>query len=164
MKFKRIGIACAAVLVAFGISGSVASQEKAADSGHGIVRPADLVWTPIIKGCDMATVSGDPSVEGAPFIIRLKCTAGTKIPAHWHPTDENVTALQGTFQVGMGDKFDASKLESMSPGSFASVPKEMRHFALSKTFSIVQVHAIGPFKVNWVNPAEVVPPAAKPKG
>src|SRR5262249_526383 len=123
-----------------------------------------LKWTPIMKGCDMATVSGDPNGEGTPFVIRLKCAAGTVIPAHWHPTDENVTALSGIFQVGMGEKYDATKLSSMAPASFATVQKEMRHFAFSKTLTIVQVHAIGPFKVNWVNPADVQPPDAKPAG
>jgi hypothetical protein len=44
----------------------------------------------------------------------------------------------------------------------------MRHFAMSKGETIVQVHATGPFKVNWVNASEVPPPdppaaAAKPK-
>ena len=163
MKFARSGFVFVGFAAAAAIACAAYSQEKNANlAGHGILRSADLKWTPIIKGCDLASVKGDSSVEGVPFILRLRCAAGTKIPAHWHPTDENVTVLQGTFQVGMGDKFDATKLETMSPGSFASMPKEMRHFALSKTASIVQVNAIGPFKVNWVNPSEVVPPDAKP--
>ena len=115
-----------------------------------------------MKGCELAPVNGDPAAEGTEFVLRLKCAAGTKIPVHLHPTDENVTVLQGTFQVGMGEKFEASKLESMTPGNFASVPKQMRHFALSKTATIVQVNGIGPFKVNWVNPSEVIPPDTKP--
>jgi len=40
--------------------------------------------------------------------------------------------------------------------------KAFRHFAFAKTLAIVQVHATGPFKVNWVNPAEVEEPVAKP--
>jgi quercetin dioxygenase-like cupin family protein len=163
MNFTRSGMVCAALATVVAIGGAVYSQEKGAAGGsHGIVGPADLKWTPIIKGCDIATVNGDPSAEGTPFVLRLKCKAGTKIPAHWHPTDENVTVLQGAFQVGMGDKFDRTKLETMNPGTFVSMPKEMRHFALSKTATIVQVHAIGPFKVNWVNPSEVIPPDTEP--
>ena len=162
MKSNRLELVC--VLVAASLVAACPSyaQEKGATAGHAIVHPADLKWTPIMKGCEMAAVSGDPSAEGAPFTVRLRCAAGTIIPAHWHPTDENVTVLEGTFQVGMGDKYDAAKLETMSLGNFVSVPKEMRHFALSKTATIVQVSAIGPFKVNWVNPAEVVPPDANP--
>jgi quercetin dioxygenase-like cupin family protein len=163
MNFTCSWIVSAALIVTVVIGGAAYSQEKdAAGADHGVVRSADLKWTPIIKGCDLAAVNGDSSVEGAPFVLRLRCTAGTKIPAHWHPTDENVTVLQGTFQVGMGEKFDATRLQTMSPGNFVSMPKEMRHFALSKTATIVQVNAIGPFKVNWVDPSEVIPPEAKP--
>jgi hypothetical protein len=79
-----------------------------------------------------------------------------------------VTVLKGTFLVGMGESFEESKLQTMNVGNFVTVPKEMRHFALSKGETIVQVHALGPFKVNWVNPSDVQPPdtppaAAKPK-
>src|SRR6266702_2599437 len=161
-KYPAVFVAIAAVaMVAF-------SQEKKDNAeAHKIVRFGDLKWTPIIKGCDLAPVAGDMNAEAAPFVLRIRCADGSKIPAHWHPTDENVTVLKGTFLVGMGESFDESKLQTMNVGSFLMVPKEMRHFAMSKGETIVQVHAMGPFKVNWVNPSEVDPPdapaAAKPK-
>src|SRR6266478_5159795 len=127
----------------------------------------DLKWTPIIKGCDLAPVSGDSNAEGAPFVLRIRCADGIKLPAHWHPTDEHLTVLKGTFLVGMGESFDEAKLQTMNVGNFITMPKEMRHFGLCKGETIVQVHGAGPFKVNWVNPSEVpppdAPPAAKPK-
>jgi hypothetical protein len=101
--------------------------------------------------------------------VRLRGVDGAKIPVHWHPTDENVTVLKGTFLLGMGETFDETKLMTMNVENFVSMPKEMRHFAASKGESIVRVHGVGPFKVNWVNPADVIPPdapavaAAKPK-
>ena len=163
MHITRSRILYVVMAAVIAVAGVTYGQEKTAAGGnHGILRSADLKWTPIIKDCDLATVNGDSTVEGAPFVLRLRCAAGSKIPAHWHPTDENVTVLQGTFQVGMGEKFDATKLETMSPGNFVSMPKEMRHFALSKTATVVQVNAIGPFKVNWVDPSEVIPLDAKP--
>ena len=139
---------------------ALAQEKKEAPGGHGIVHSAELKWTPIIKGCELAPVAGDMNADGTAFVLRLRCAAGTKIPAHWHPSDENVTVLKGTFQVGMGDKFDAAGLQTMNLGDFGSIPKEMRHFAFSKTASVVQVNGMGPFKVNWVNPADVVPPTA----
>ena len=93
-----------------------------------------------------------------PFVIRLRCTDGAKIPAHWHPTDEYVTVLKGTLLVGAGDNFDEAKLQTMNVGNFIALPKEMRHFAMGKGETIVQVHGAGPFKINWVNPAEVQQP------
>ena len=134
-------------------------QQESADA-HKIVHFGDLKWTPIIKGCDLAPVSGDPSAEGAPFVLRIRCADGTRVPAHWHPTDENVTVLKGTLLVGMGETFDESKLQTMNVGNFVLLPKEMRHFALCKGEMIVQLHGTGPFKNNWVNPSEVQPPDA----
>jgi quercetin dioxygenase-like cupin family protein len=144
----------------FGLAG--AAQDKTeAPSKHGIVRSEDLQWTPIIAGWELAVVSGDIDKEGEPFVIRLRGKDGAKVPAHWHPTDESVTVLRGTFLVGMGDGYDEAKLQAMAAGSFATVPKEMRHFAKAKGETSVQVHGVGPFKVNWVNPADVVPPPKK---
>ena len=162
IRFKpALGVGMAALALAAAVA--LAQEKKDTGGGHGIVHSADLKWSPIIKGCDLASVSGDMNAEGAPFILRLRCAAGTRIPAHWHPTDENVTVLKGVFQVGMGEKFDAAGLQTMNAGDAGAIPKEMRHFALSKTASVVQVHGTGPFKVNWVNPSDVVPPAAPKK-
>src|ERR1700726_4990828 len=167
-KSYLIGICALLPALAFtGATGGYSQEKKVAGEAHKIVHFGDLKWTPIIKGCDVASVDGDMNAEGTPFVLRLRCADGSKIPAHWHPTDENVTALKGTFLFGMGDSFDERKLQTMNVGNFVSMPKEMRHYAMSKGETIVQVHGAGPFKVNWVNPSEVQPPdaapAAKPK-
>jgi anti-sigma factor ChrR (cupin superfamily) len=168
MKKNLPGRVCAAVIVLAVVAAGVHGQDKKESTeSHKIVHFGDLKWTPIMKGCDLAPVSGDPGAEGAPFVLRIRCGDGIKVPAHWHPTDENLTVLKGTFLVAMGETFDEGKLQTMNVGNFVLMPKEMRHFALCKGETIVQVHGTGPFKVNWVNPSEVPPPdvpaAAKPK-
>ena len=170
MKKNRIGFVCAGIIGLSLVATGVYSQEKKEGAeAHKIVHFGDLKWTPIMKGCDLAGVSGDSNAEGAPFVLRIRCADGTKVPAHWHPTDENLTVLKGTFLVGMGETFEEAKLQTMNVGNFLTMPKEMRHFAICKGETIVQVHGMGPFKVNWVNPSEVQPPdapaaaAAKPK-
>jgi len=168
MKKIRIGSLCVALIGAAALAAAVYGQEKKEGAeAHKIMHFGDLKWTPIMKGCDIAPVSGDPSAEGALFVLRIRCADGTKVPAHWHPADENVTVLKGTFLLGMGETFDESKLQTMNVGNFVLMPKEMRHFALCKGEMIVQIHGTGPFKNNWVNPSEVQPPdasaAAKPK-
>ena len=164
MNKNRAAIAWAVVAALAAMAAGANSQEKKeGDAAHKIVHYGDLKWTPIMKGCDLAPVSGDSSVEGASFVLRIRCVDGAKIPAHWHPTDENVTVLKGTFLVGMGETFDETKLQTMNVGNFLTMPKEMRHFGGCKGETIVQVHGMGPFKVNWVNPAEVIPPD-KPAG
>jgi quercetin dioxygenase-like cupin family protein len=154
-------LAFAAAAMVFGPRMYSQEKKEPADA-HKIVHFGDLKWTPIFKGCDLASVAGDPNAEGTPFVVRLRCADGAKIPAHWHPTDENVTVLKGTFLVGMGDSFDEAKLQTMNVGNFATMPKEMRHYGMAKGETIVQVHGTGPFKVNWVNPSDVQPPDAAP--
>lgn len=161
MKRKLVGSICIALLGVVVVATGVRSQDKkeSADA-HKIVHFGDLKWTPIIKGCEIAVVNGNPDGEGQPFVVRFHCIDGAKTPPHWHPTDENLTVLKGAFLVGMGEKFDESQLQSMNTGNFLLLPKEMRHFAMAKGDMILQVHGIGPFKVNWVNPSEVPPPDA----
>jgi quercetin dioxygenase-like cupin family protein len=146
-------------LVAFTVP-TMSQEKEAADSAHKIVHSSDLKWTPIIKGCEIALVEGNLDAEGQPFVARFHCSDGAKTPPHWHPTDENITVLRGVFLVGMGESFDESKLRAMNVGNFMLMPKEMRHFGMSKGDMILQIHGIGPFKVNWVNPSEVQPPDA----
>ncbi len=72
---------------------------------------------------------------------------------------ENVTVLNGTL---LGETFDKAKLQAMNVGNFVSVRKEMRHFAMSKGETIVQVHGAAPFRAKLVNLSEVQPPDAAP--
>jgi quercetin dioxygenase-like cupin family protein len=69
-------------------------------------------------------VQSDFNAGGAPFVLRFQCEDGAKVPAHWHPTDENMTVLKGTFLIAMGDTFDESKLKPMNTGNFAFILKE----------------------------------------
>ena len=168
MRKIRMRTVCVALIGIAAVATAAYSQEKKEGAeAHKIVHFGDLKWTPIMKGCDLAPVSGDSNAEGAPFVLRIRCADGIKLPAHWHPTDEHLTVLKGTFLVGMGESFDEAKLQTMNVGNFLTMPKEMRHFGLCKGETIVQVHGAGPFKVNWVNPSEVQPPdapaTAKPK-
>ena len=50
-------------------------------------------------------MEGDPAMEG-PFTLRLQLPDGFSVPPHWHPAVEHVTVISGTFNLGMGEKFD----------------------------------------------------------
>ena len=118
----------------------------------------ELKWGPappaLPPGAELAVVSGDPSKAGGAFTIRAKFPDGYKVPPHWHPTDENVTVIQGTINIGMGDKFDESAAKQLPVGSFALMPRKMSHFAFASGETIVQIHGTGPFELNYVNPAD----------
>jgi len=144
-------------------SGSKPAHKAAPAMAGGIVRTADLKWMDgPFKGTQFAVVSGDPSKAGQVFTVRLKAPAGTKIPPHYHPTDEFVTAMKGSFDVGMGDDFDESKMQAMNEGDVAAMPKHMHHYAMCKSACEVQVHAMGPFQILYVHAEDNPNPPAKP--
>jgi hypothetical protein len=98
------------------------------------------------------TVSGDPTKSGALYVLRLHREAGYIIMPHTHPEDENIVVVQGSWALGMGDRYNQQALEPMEVGAYGLAPKKMAHFGLSKTETIIQVHGIGPFTTHWVVP------------
>lgn len=137
------------------------AQEHAMDSAktkrsHVLLMPSQLVWGPgpagLPGGAKLAVVSGDPSKEGL-FTIRLWFPANYVIPAHWHPTDEHVTVLKGMIAMGMGDKLDNRKFKSIPAGGYALLPAKMSHFAMAQEESVIQLVAMGPFAITYVNAA-----------
>lgn len=133
-----------------------AAQDKPSPS-HVLLDAPQMKWGPappfLNKGAQFTVLSGDPGKAG-PFVVRIKMPAGFKIAPHWHPTDEHVTVVSGTFSLGMGDAFDAKATQPLAPGGYALLPAEMRHFAWTKNGATIQVHGTGPFVVNYVNPAD----------
>jgi ketosteroid isomerase-like protein len=126
-------------------------------SKHVMMAPAELKWSDpppsLPPGAKMAVVMGDPS-QAEPFVIRAQVPAGYKVPPHWHPGVENLTVLSGTVALGMGEQFDEKSMTSIGVGGYASLPAEMRHYFIAKSAATFQVHGMGPFVVNYVNPAD----------
>lgn len=118
--------------------------------------PAPAVFPP---GAQMAVLQGDPGATSE-FTVRLRLPDGYRIPPHTHPTDENVTVISGTFQVGMGSTFKTDSMIALAPGGFVTAPAQHAHFARAQGPTIVQVHALGPFALTYVNPSDL-PVAAR---
>jgi hypothetical protein len=104
-------------------------------------------------GSELAVLYGDPSGNG-PYAVRVRMPADYKVAPHTHPTAENVTVLSGTLNVGTGGTFDAAKSEAMGPGAFARMDKGVQHYAWSTGPTIIQINGMGPFEINYVNPAD----------
>ncbi len=151
---RRIVLCCAVLMLAFAAS---SSGQEATASKHVIAKPADLRWgdpPPLFeKGASFTVISGNPA-EAGPYVVRMKMPAGYKVAPHWHPTDENVTVISGTFAIGMGEKFDKATMTELPAGGYVLLPAEMRHYAMAKTAAIIQVHGVGPFKLTYVNPSD----------
>jgi uncharacterized RmlC-like cupin family protein len=122
-----------------------------------LLSPDDVKWmdgpASLPPGTKAAVIYGDMSKAG-PFTLRAKLPANYKVPPHFHPDTETVTVLSGTFYVSMGDSFDASKTKAMPAGSFVALPGKSPHFVHTKEETVIQVSAVGPWSLTYVNPAD----------
>src|SRR6185436_357991 len=109
ISMKALFVA-SAVVVAFAV---VVNAAEPPPSPSMDVKPikqmSDVKWGPgpdaLPPGAQLAVMAGDPAAKG--FVsLRAKMPAGYKVPPHWHPTDEHVTVLEGTFLLGQGDTVD----------------------------------------------------------
>lgn len=147
-----IGIASGITLIAAEDGG------HAAQAGHAnLYPPAEIQWKDgppsLPTGAKFAVLEGDPSKDGM-FVMRIKLPAGFHIPAHTHPKPERVTVIQGTFKLAMGEKLKPADAHVLPVGSYGVWPAGMIHAAWSEGESIVQVHGMGPWAINYVNPAD----------
>jgi quercetin dioxygenase-like cupin family protein len=115
----------------------------------------DIEWKPFAALPDpvrLAVLVGQPSDAG-PFVIRVKVPGGVKLMPHIHPEDRVYTVISGVFYIGLGDHFDADKLQAYPPGSVVILPGDTMHFHWAKSGEYVaQVSAIGPLGLDYVNP------------
>ena len=125
---------------------------SSSQSPYIALAPEAVKWIQAGKGTEFAVLSGSPDAEGSPFVLRLRFADKVQIPPHWHPVDEHITVIAGTFYMGMGEKYSESAAKEMPTGTYGFMPKEMRHFGWAKGTTIIQIHGIGPFKTNWVDP------------
>ena len=133
-------------------------QEPAAAAESPLVSSfKDVKWgaaPPFLPhGAMMAVMAGDPAGTG-PVSVRLKLPAGYRIAAHWHPTDEQVTVLSGSLTIGMGDKLNERKGQTLHAGGFGITPAHMNHYAWTKTGTVIQLNLMGPVALTYVNPAD----------
>jgi quercetin dioxygenase-like cupin family protein len=127
----------------------------------GVVQaPKDAKWGPappmLPAGAEIAIVSGDPG-KSAPYTVRLKFPAHYAIPAHSHPTDENVAVVSGALTLGMGDKLDkqAKGNATLAPGAYALAPSGMNHYAFTGAQeTTILLYGIGPVEFKYVNPQD----------
>jgi hypothetical protein len=147
MAMRMIALACTAALAL----GSAQSARSAEESGTHHVVPLK-VRSGLATDKRFETVSGDPTISGAPFVVRIHAEAGYVIMPHTHLVDENIVVLKGSWALGMGEHFRREALEPMEVGDYGFAPRNMVHFAFSKTATIIQVHGVGPFATTWLVP------------
>ena len=118
------------------------------------ILPDDIDWKtfpafpPSVR---LAVVVGEPSKPG-PYTIRVKAPNGAKLMPHKHAEDRVYTVISGVFYIGLGDEFDASKLQAYPPGAVIVLPGNTHHFHWAKSGEYVtQITAIGPLGLEYLN-------------
>lgn len=146
-------------LLAMGLGAVLAAVPAAAQQADGMagnafvpVANASLAWSPITPpgfdpGMEIAVVRGDPSVAGAPYVVRLRFPDGYRFPPHFHPVAENVTVLEGTFLLAMGEAADESLVKTYGPGDYLFIEAEHPHFGGATGRTAIQLHGPGPFGI-----------------
>jgi uncharacterized protein DUF4437 len=143
------------------VTQSVSNENKVAakfvTDEMGIFPPAKVQWkdgpASLAAGAKVAVLEGDPAKEGF-FTMRLWLPDGFKIAPHWHPKVEHVTVISGTFNLGMGERFDQSATREMPAETFGFWAAGMRHFAWAKGETVIQLHGTGPWMITYVNPLD----------
>ena len=82
----------------------------------------------------------------------MKVPRDVKLMPHRHTEDRIYTVISGVFYIGLGDEFDADKLEAYPTGAVIVLPGNTSHFHWAKSGEyIAQVTAIGPLGFEYVN-------------
>lgn len=150
----------ASVITAAAIFGSTAlAVVQAQGHSHVIQAVTEAKWGPappmLPPGAQIAVLSGDPG-KSVPYAVRLRFPANYVIPAHSHPTDENVVVVSGAVSFGIGNAVDkgAATNKTLPPGGYALQPAGMNHFAYTTQESTIVLFGVGPVEFNYVNPAD----------
>ena len=118
------------------------------------ILPDDVDWKPFASfppSVRLAVVVGQPSEPG-PYTIRVKAPHGAKLMPHRHPEDRVYTVISGVFYIGLGERFDADRLQAYPPGSVIVLPGNTAHFHWAKSGEyITQITALGPLGLEYLD-------------
>jgi hypothetical protein len=148
------------VVIAGALVCGASAVVNAQPDSHVIASVNDAQWGPappvLPAGAEIAVLAGNP-MKAAPFTIRLKFPPNYAIPAHSHPTDENVVVVSGALTFGMGDRLDRESTanKALNPGGFALMPAGMNHYAFTRDQeTTIILYGQGPVEFKYVNPAD----------
>jgi quercetin dioxygenase-like cupin family protein len=154
---KTLFISAFAVLLAVAFGLARLSAEETQSTDMRLYPATSIEWkqgpAAIPAGAKMAVLEGDPSKEGA-FVIRFQFPDGYHVPPHTHPKTERVTVISGTLELATGEALDRASAKKLTTGSFGYWPAGMKHAAWAEGETVIQLHGIGPWQINYVNPAD----------
>ena len=152
-----IGSALATLLAVVFIHAQLSAEEMQSTVDMQLYSPTAIEWkaapAALPAGAKMSVLEGDPTKEG-PFVVRFQFPDGYHVPPHTHPKTERVTVISGILHLSTGETLDRSSAKKLPAGSFGYWPAGMKHTAWSEGETVIQLHGIGPWQINYVNPAD----------
>lgn len=133
-----------------------AEDRPSAPTSAPVIVKSDEVNYPASQGgpgLQIATVHGDTK-KAELFTLRIKWPTCYIAPPHWHPYDQEITVLSGTFIIGFGDKIDKSQAKILMPGDYVSIPANTPYYDWATSETVLQLSAVGPQKTTLLNPEE----------
>lgn len=159
MKTRRT-LTISTIIALAVVSGLAVAQTPADDTKHTehhLYSPAEISWKEgppsLPPGAKFTLLEGDPTKDGF-FVMRLRLPDGYHIPPHTHPKTERVTVISGTLKIAMGEQLERSKANTLPAGAFGFWPAGMKHAGWAEGETILQVHGVGPWVINYLNPAD----------
>jgi quercetin dioxygenase-like cupin family protein len=145
-------------VLAVGVCVALAAAAAGAQTGAvQSIAPDQIQWSQhpaLPAGAMRAVVYGTPTKPGT-YVTRLRAPNGLKIMPHTHPDDRIYTVLSGTLYLGVGDKWDDSKLVAYPQGTVLFLPALLSHFQYSKSGEyLIQINGVGPTDLTFINPAD----------
>ena len=132
-------------------------QHQPDEETFHVIRSEDVMWKsfPAFPAlARLAVLVGDPAKAG-PYVIRVRLPGNVKMMPHRHPEDRVYTVISGVFYIGLGEKFDETKLMAFAPGSVIVLPGNQSHFHWAKSGDyITQVSALGPLGLEYIDPVD----------
>jgi len=151
---KTVSVMTAVAILSGGALGVMRAQGQ-----HVIQAEKEAQWGPapplLPPGAQIAVLAGDPG-KPAPYTVRLKFPANYAIPAHSHPTDENVVVTSGAVTFGMGDelKKGAATNKTIGAGGYFLATANMNHFAYTTAESTIVLYGVGPVEFKYVKASD----------
>lgn len=120
-----------------------------------VVLPKNIKWEDVLRGMPLgsqaAVIEGNPKKSGF-FTLRHKIPANWVVMPHTHPADEHITVLEGSCYLGIGKEYSEEAATKLSMGAFTMMKAGTAHYFFTKENCIIQVHGMGPQKINYINP------------
>ncbi len=156
-SMKTIVASVLATLLAVIIPQAPLSAEETQSADMRLYAATTIEWkagpSSLPTGAKMAALEGDPTKEG-PFVMRLQFPDGYHIPPHSHPKTERVTVISGTMFLATGENLDRSAAKTLPAGTYGFWPAGMKHAAWFDGGTVIQLHGVGPWQINYLNPAD----------